>query len=210
VIHITAFFLLNAIKLILRMKKYVAFILIAFVSGSACKNRIKKNEIADVDKKNFFPVADYIQSEINYVDSLPLGIIKYTIHGNKADSVYIQSAEFNAIAKDFICADLNQNVFESEFSESSFIDQTTQAATFTYSTKNIKLELRRVDVIATVSEGSDKVSSIYLEKTTHKNDTLILKKLLWRTRKSFKIVTSKQFSNQSPVVEQLKVVWNPE
>jgi hypothetical protein len=43
-----------------------------------------------------------------------------------------------------------------------------------------------------------------------KNDTLIIKKLLWRTKKSFQIVTSKQFSAKSPEIEQIKVVWDPE
>jgi hypothetical protein len=193
------------------MKKYFVFILIVFAEVSACKSGNKKSETAnEAGKKNFFPVADYIQSEINYVDSLPLGIIKYSTKNHRTDSAYIQSAEFNEIAKVFFSADLKPSFFKNEFSESSFIDLTTQAATFTYSAKNSKRELRRVDVLATAGEGLNKVSSVYLEKIIHKNDTLIIKKLLWRTRKSFLIVTSKQLSNQIPVVEQLKVVWNPE
>jgi PBP1b-binding outer membrane lipoprotein LpoB len=210
VVTITAFFFVFS-KFILRMKKYFACLFIAGLFLNSCSDSSQKNEPQkQTEKKNFFPVADYIQSEINYVDSLPVAIIKYSIHNNATDSSFIHAAEFNQIASDFICDELRPAIFEAEFSESSFIDETTQSTTFTYSTKNDKLGLRRVDVLATTGDGSNKVSSIYLEKTIQKNDTLIIKKLLWKTKKSLQIVTSKQLLNKSPEIEQLKVIWDPE
>ncbi len=193
------------------MKKYFAFILIAAAIFYNCKSGDQKKEQPNQkEKKNYLPVADYILSEINYVDSLPVGILKYSIRDNKSDTAYIHAAAFNELAKDFICKDLEPEVFEKEFSESSFIDETTQATTFTYATKNSKLELQRVDVLATAKEGTNRVSSIYLEKSIQKNDTLITKKLLWKTKKNFQVVTIKEFANQRPEIEQLKVVWDQE
>lgn len=193
------------------MKKYFALLLFAAGIFSACRNNRDKNETSlQHEGKNFFPVADYISSEINYVDSLPLGIIKYLTWNNRTDTSYIHAAAFNELADDFVCEDLKPVIFENEFSESSFIDQSTQATTFTYSTKNNKLELQRVDVLATTGEVANKVSSIYLEKSIRKNDTLITKKLLWKTGKSFQIVTIKQFSDKKPEIEQLRVVWDLE
>jgi PBP1b-binding outer membrane lipoprotein LpoB len=210
VVPITAFFFVFY-EINLRMKKYFACLFFTGCFLNSCKNSSQKNEPQNqTEKKNFFPVADYIQSEINYVDSLPVAIIKYSIHNNTTDSSFIHAAEFNQIANDFICDELKPAIFEAEFSETSFIDETTQSTTFTYSTKNNKLELHRVDVLATMGDGSNKVSSVYLEKAMQKNDTLIIKKLLWRTKKSFQIVTSKQFSAKSPEIEQIKVVWDPE
>jgi c-di-AMP phosphodiesterase-like protein len=188
------------------MNKYVALIFIIVCILFACKSNKQKQ----IQKKKFFPVADYIESEINYVDSLPLGIIKYSTHNNRTDTAYIRAAAFNESAKDFISADLQENIFENDFSETSFIDESIQAITFTYAAKNNKLELQRVDVLATAGEGSNKVSSIYLEKSIQKNDTLITEKLLWKTKKGFQIVTIKKFSDKRPEIEQLKVVWNPE
>lgn len=193
------------------MRKIFVFIAMAAFLLHACQSGRGKNETPkQTGKKNFFPVADYIRSEINYVDSLPLGIVKYSINNNRTDTSYIQAAAFDQLAKEFMCEELKPDVFENEFTETSFIDQTTQSTTLTYSTKNDKLQLYRVDVIATAGEGSNNVSSIYLEKAFKKDDTLIIKKLLWKTRKSFQIVTSKQFSNKSHEPEQLKVVWDPE
>jgi hypothetical protein len=191
--------------------KYFIFIFIAVSLSIGCKSDAKKTQAQKQSvNKNFFPVADYIASEINYVDSLPLGIVKYSIHGTRTDSSYIQTAEFNQLAEDFKCEELRPAIFENEFSETSFIDETTESTTFTYSTKNDKLKLYRVDVLATADEGSNKVSSIYLEKAIHSGDTVIIKKLLWRTKKSFQIVTSKRFGSNGYEIEQLKVVWDPE
>jgi hypothetical protein len=191
--------------------KYFVFIFFAVALSVGCKNDAKKTQAQKQSaNKNFFPVADYIASEIHYVDSLPLGIVKYSIHDSRTDSAYIQAAEFDQLAKDFTCAELRPATFEHEFSETSFIDETTESTTFTYSTKNDKLELYRVDVLATAGEGSNKVSSIYLEKAIHSADTVITKKLLWRTKKSFQIVTSKRFGSNGYEIEQLRVVWDPE
>ncbi|HLK27772.1 MAG TPA: hypothetical protein VKT28_04275 [Puia sp.] len=193
------------------MRNALGVFCMIIIVACSCKNNTQKNGQEKKDeKKNFFPVNDYLKSEIQYVDSLPVGIKRYSTFGDKTDTAYIQSPEFNLIAKDFVCPELNPDIFEKEFSETSFIDETTHAATFTYATKNNKLELQRVDVLAATGDGLNKVSSVYLEKTIHKNDTLILKKLLWRTRTSFQIVTSTQISNQTPVVKQLKLVWGIE
>jgi hypothetical protein len=189
------------------MKKHFIFLLIA--AFCSCKNNTQKTGSQD-QKKNFFPVNAFIQNEINEVDSLPIAITKYNIQDNKTDTTYIQSPEFNQMAKEFICEDLKPENFEKEFSETSFIDETTHAATFTYSTKNSKLDVQRVDVLATSGDGMNKVSSIYLEKFMHKGDTAITKKLLWRAKTSFQIVTSMQVSDKPATVKQLKLVWGTE
>ena len=192
------------------MNKQFAFIFLVFAVLFSCKNSKPKETGNEDQKKNFFPVLDYLKSEIHYVDSLPLGITKYSTIGNKTDTAYIKSPEFDKFADDFLSTDLEPQNFEKEFSETSFMDETTHSATFTYATKNSKLELQRVDVLANTIDGANKVSSIYLEKKSHKNDTLIVEKLLWRTRTSFQIATSTQVSIQPPIVKQLKLVWGTE
>ncbi len=192
------------------MKKQLAFLFLLFVVLFSCKNNKPKETGKENDKKDFFPVSDYLKSEIHYVDSLPLGITKYSTLNNKTDTAYIKSSEFDQFANDFLSADLKPENFEKEFSETSFMDETTHSATFTYSTKNNKLELQRVDVLANTIDGANKVSSVYLEKKFHKNDTLIIQKLLWRTGTSFQIATSTQISTHPAIIKQLKLVWGTE
>ncbi len=176
---------------------------------SACKNQEQKKTADEKHEKNsFFPVADYMGSEIGYVDSLPLRMIKYVTQNGKTDSAFIKLEEFDKLAHEFLPAEIYDSVFQKDFDENSFLDQTTQSLTFTYSTKNSKSQLQRVDVLANRTSGFDKVRSVYMEKNEIKNDTLVLKKMYWRAKKSFEIITILQPPNQPQLSNHLKVVWD--
>ena len=210
-IKVTAFFI-HATNKLQKMKIYIVLIVSISLIGSACKNKEEKKdpETATQDKKNYLHVGDFLSSEILYVDSLPLGISKYVTHPTQTDTTYIQAPEFDQVANLFLCPELDQKTFENEYGETSFIDQTTNAASFVYESKNPKLDLRRVDVVASANGFSNNITSVYLEKEINKNDTTIIQKLLWKTRKSLQVTTSKQYQKQPPIVEQTKIVWNPE
>ncbi|HTQ27489.1 MAG TPA: hypothetical protein VMI35_05140, partial [Puia sp.] len=94
------------------------------------------------------------------------------------------------------------------FTESSFIDQTTQSVTFTYSTADAGHILRRVDVLASPEQGFNKVKSIYMEKTINKGDSIVIKKMYWKAKRSFQIISILEAGNQPAVTSQLKVVWD--
>lgn len=191
------------------MKNYRLLILAISYLFLACHNNDKKeNTQKQEGKKDFFPIADYIKSEINYVDSIPLGIVKYSIQNGKTDSIFIKTDEFNQLAQEFLPAELKDSIFEKNFTETSFLDQTTQLLTFTYSTKNTTIQLQRVDVLATPSNGFDKVKSIYMEKNFIRKDTSITMKMYWRAKKSFQIISILQPTNQQSVTKQVKVVWD--
>ena len=161
-----------------------------------------------VEKKTFFPVADYLKSEISYVDSLPGGILKYSTVGGKTDSVYIPSSEFDKLASEFLPPELTDSVFTREFSENSFIDQTTQAVTFTYEPVTPTQELRRVDILAAQGSGIDRVKSVYMEKTTNTGSTTVIKKMFWKAKRSFQVISISQTDNQPAVSSELRVVWD--
>jgi hypothetical protein len=191
------------------MKNYRLLILAISYLFLACHNNDEKvNTQKQEEKKDFFPIADYIKSEINYVDSMPLGIIKYNIRNGKTDSVFIKTDEFDQLAQEFLPTELKDSIFEKNFTETSFLDQTTQLLTFTYSTKNSTIQLQRVDVLATPSNGFDKVKSVYMEKNFIRKDTSVTMKMYWRAKKSFQIISILQPTNQQPVTKQLKVVWD--
>ena len=192
------------------MKNYfLVFVSISFLS-IACKNdQQKTTEEEKKEEKNFFPVADYIKGEISYVDSLPLRMMKYVTINGKTDSNFLKLEDFNELAREFLPNELiDSAIFEKEFSENSFLDQTTQSLTFTYATKNDKLALQRVDVVANRTTGFDKVRSIYMEKSIARNDTTIQKKMYWRAKKSFEIVSISRIPNRPQSTDHLKVVWD--
>jgi hypothetical protein len=189
--------------------KYLMIILTGATFFNSCKDQKPTTApVEQTEKKSYFPVVDFLKGQIHYVDSLPVAILKIVTENNKRDSSYIKSEEFDKLAQDFILPDLQQDIFEKGFKESSFIDQTTQSATFNYISTDSKLSLQRVDVLATPDELYSKVKSIFLQQTLNKNDTIIVKKMYWQTNKHFQIATSVQAPDQPKKIKQLQVTWD--
>jgi hypothetical protein len=192
------------------MKKNCLFVFL-LISVFACKNHSTTNAVSSSDSlvtKNYFPVASFIRDEIAYVDSTPLAIMKQKIINGQKDSAYIKNDEFQKLAKEFIPAVLTSPDFEKDYIETSFMDQTTESITFTYASKNKEQEVTRIDVLAKPGYSSVKVKSIYMEKVLNKNDTLFSKKMYWKAKHNFQILTSTQHSGGKAVTELVKVIWD--
>jgi hypothetical protein len=140
--------------------------------------------------------------EINYVDSLPVGIMKYTTTEKRVDSGYIKPPEFRALAYEFLSSDLEEEQFKKNFDEVSFFDQGTRYATFNYTPKIANTEVKRVDVISAQGSQFDKVNSIYIEKKSNDADGE-LRKLYWKAGRHFQIIREDSTGKQSII----KVVW---
>ena len=199
------------------MKYLIALSLILGLTFVSCKNprqrtaQTSKDSIPPNDTANtFFPVAEYLETEILHVDSVPLALKKFTTVNNKTDSAFILVPEFNTLAKQFLPQELHDGRFEKDYTESSFMDKLTQSVTFTYSTAVQELPLKRVDVQTIPYNGSQKVKSIYLEKNYSSGDSLITQKMYWRAGKSFQIATRMTPKGKPSVEQLLKVVWDEE
>jgi hypothetical protein len=199
------------------MKHLVVFFLAgSLLLASACKNHPQSTTDTPTDSlaakdstaNVFFPVADYLETEILYVDSTPLAVKKYTIQDDHKDSGYIQPAEFNMIAKAFLLPEFRNGSFQKNYQETSFIDKSSQTATFTYSTTDKTLPLQRVDVITVPNNGSSRVKSVYLQKHFRTGDTVVVQKMYWRAGRSFQILTETNVSGRPSVEKQVQVVWN--
>jgi hypothetical protein len=176
------------------------FIILIF---AACNNPQPETKIepihTDTTSQNFFPIQDFLKSEIAAVNEASSGIKKYTSTGNKKDSNYIQLDEFSRLAQEFLPNALNDSIFKKEFKETSFIDKATEGGTFFYSTSNPAIALKRADVVTQKTDSYDKVKSIYLEKISDS----ITKKLYWKPGRNFQII-----SLTPKGTELIKVVWD--
>src|SRR4051812_18989142 len=73
--------------------------------------------------QSFYPFPQYIQSQVAYVDSVPLGIEMMRFYnGIKTDSTFIDRSKFKQLAKEFLEIDPNQNNFRGNYEETSFKD----------------------------------------------------------------------------------------
>jgi hypothetical protein len=162
----------------------------------------------DSTRNPFFPVADYLETEIMRVDSFPIATMKYNVRNGRTDSGYIPLPEFNALALQFLLPEFEDGSFEKNYTENSFVDRASQSVTFTYSTTDQSLPLQRVDVVTASGTQGNLVKSIYLEKTRVAGDSVILQKMYWQAGRNFQIISLIRVKGQRPVQQQVRVVWN--
>jgi hypothetical protein len=197
------------------MKKIVLACIGGWLVYSACGHRSPSpsskpadtSSLSDTTQKTYFPVADVLESEIREIDTTPVAIQKLVIANGRKDSAFIKPAEFNALAMQFLAPEFRNGGFETNFTETSFIDNATHDATFTYSTTNENLSLQRVDVVAAQQGSSHHVKSIYLERNRVSGDSNILEKMYWRTGRRFQVISLINVKGHAPVERQLIVSW---
>jgi hypothetical protein len=156
----------------------------------------------------YFPVADVLASEIREVDSTPLAIRKFVIYDGRTDSSFIKPAEFDALAMQFMVPEFRNGQFEKDFTETSFMDNATQDATFTYSATDKNLPLQRVDIIAAPHGTVHQLKSVYLERTRVSGDSSILEKMYWQAGKQFQVISLIRIKGGPPAQRRVIVSWD--
>ncbi len=196
--------------------KYLAVLCLAgtLLSG-ACVNHqptiASHDSIPGTDssaKNSFFPVADYLQTEILNVDSTPVALVRYSVSNNKMDSAFISAPEFNTLALQFLPPEIRDGSLAKNFTESSFADKTTGSITFSYTPIDKSNPLLRVDVQTVQGRRAQEVKSIYMEIRRAAGDSLVLQKMLWTSKRNFQIVALTQLKGGGQQERQVKVVWD--
>ena len=161
----------------------------------------------DTATSDHFPIVEVLESEIREVDSTPVAIKRVVMANGRRDSAFIKPAEFNVLAMQFIPAELRDGRFEKEFTETSFMDNATHDATFTYSTNDKDLPLQRLDIVASPQGATHQVKTVYLERIRVSGDSSILEKMYWRSHHRFQIISLINVKGRPPVQRQLIVSW---
>lgn len=193
-----------------RFMKPVFFCLLFLIF--ACTSNVDssgKNPAPNPDTaRHYFPVMDFLKSEIAYVDSLPGGIKIFRTMNTTTDSSYIEASVFDHYAREFIAKDIDSAGLASGYQEQSFFDNTTNASTFIYTAQGDEKEVRQIHVLAKPDAAYDRVISIYMEKFTRTPDSTFLKKMTWKPGKEFTINQSVQGADANPSISQIRIVWD--
>lgn len=192
---------------------------LAFLLFTACNSNNNKAPQNDIQKATdtsnahviFFPVADYIKSQVHLADSLKLLLIKIVIKEKDSIPTSLSQQEFIKIAEQFYEPDISSAELKPQYKETAFADQSIPSITLTYTTTNTSLEIQRLDVLIKPDPvQSDKVRSIYIEKSFNKGDTSFSKKLYWKADKNCQVITTAQVNNEAPVTSVEKISWSGE
>ena len=159
-------------------------------------------------KNSFFPVADFLETEILNVDSMPVALVRYTTSNKQTDSAFISPPEFNSLALQFLPPEIRDGGLEKNFTESSFSDKTTGSMTFSYTPIDKDNPLQRVDVQTVQGRRAQEVKNIYMEIRRMAGDSQVLRKMLWTSKRNFQIVALTQLKGGEQQVRQVKVVWD--
>lgn len=191
------------------MKKQLFIFLILF--PFTLHNCTNNNTSSDQSQKDtagnaFYPVGNYIRSQLTYIDSMPLAVIKYTTIHNVTDTSIIDKKDFKHVAAAFMTPDISSPEYKSQYEEHSFIDATLGTITLAYTAKNDKVPVRKADIL--LDQEDTEVKTIYIEKNIPGTDSSVIKKMLWIANLNCQITTLVQKAGQPEAIILERYVWD--
>lgn len=191
------------VRIILR-----AMACILTIIAVSCNNRSEtsKEITYDNDSLTFYPIRDYLQTQIADVVRTPYFIYRLTVQDGKRDSVVISSAEFSSLTTPFTAWNIDSPGVKKYYREDAFNDASTNSITFSYTTRNKKLPLQQADVL--LEPETQKVKRVFLQVVQSNNDTIIIYKLGWKADKSCTIAKSILPGKDHELTSHTTVVWN--
>jgi hypothetical protein len=165
---------------------------------------------ADTDTTAHLPIADFLRDDIRKVETFAGGILQKVSRGTQKDSTYLRLEEFQRRAQQFILKELDSAYFQQHFKQTSLMDETSRLLNFIYTPKDSVSSLQKVVVYVAPSLASDNVDRIYMETASNEGDTIVEKRLTWKMRQYFYVLTRKQPKTGDPITTMEKLIWDPQ
>ncbi len=188
------------------MKKQL--FLLALLSTLAlynCRNNTSPGQKDNADRE-FYPIGSFIHSQLLYIDSMPLAVIKYTTLDNITDTAIMGKNDFKTIADTFMTPDIGSPELKPQYKETSFIDATLGTVTLTYTAMDIDSGIKKADVL--LDQESTSVKNIYIEKILPGTDSSVTKKMLWTANRNCQITTLIRKKGQPEKIVLERYVWD--
>ncbi len=174
----------------------------------ACKQKqpVQSPPVYENDTVHFFPVKDFIQSQIREVDSIPYFLYAITEKEGKRDSAALSREAFNQATAVFTRYDINDPAVKKFYSEAVFNDESTRSYTIHYATGNRELPVQSMDIL--LSQDDQHVKRIFITLLQNKGDSTVFSRLGWKTGESCTIVSSTPGNAGKGSTAETTFVWN--
>ena len=184
---------------------FLIFLPLAFYN---CRNNTTASSGTKKDDafKTFYPVGSFINSQLIYIDSMPLAVLKYTTINHVTDTSIVDKKDFKDIAAIFMTPDISSPELKPQYEETSFIDATLGTITLTYTARNEKAVIRKTDIL--LNQENTRVKTIYIEKNLPGTDSTITRKMLWTANRNCQITTLVQKKEQPEAIILERYVWD--
>jgi hypothetical protein len=175
-------------------------------NNNAAGDSVPETSVQNTDTSKFYPVKDFLQSQIQDLSSIPYFIYELHKEDNKAqDSSLVTATELAAYTGKFTAYDINDPALKPQFKESVFFDASLGTLTLSYSTKATNVPLKDVEVL--MDENSKEVKMIFMSFQTSYTDSVVFERLGWEKNKSFYI--NRMIQSEKGIVKTVtkKVIW---
>lgn len=156
------------------------------------------------DTVKFFLTTPFLLSQIQYLDSTPIGMLMVSGEEGK-DSTYINKDQFHALAYQFLQPDLNDTALSPYYTEESYFDPDLNKIITTISTKKRDAMISQAQVY--LNKETRSVTGLYIEKNYSVGDTDVQQRLRWKADRNFQIITRKLAGGKENTTNQL-VIWD--
>jgi hypothetical protein len=186
--------------------------MLAVLAVTSCKQPGKKQPAAAIsktdrvaDSSKTFLLTPFILSQVQYVDSTPLGIELISDINGRKDSSYISKKQFDELAYQFIRPDLNDTGLSKKYREENFYDESTDAVIQHISTVKEDVIIRSAQVYLDKENGN--IKGVYLEKNFVLDGNPVNQKLRWKKDRHFQVITIRSV-NGKEIIENQKIIWD--
>jgi hypothetical protein len=125
-------------------------------------------------KPQYYPIRFFIEKELAIIDSFHIPITRYEVNSTGSNSSIMNITAFRGVVNELLLNNLSTTDALDDYKETTINDLSLNFITLSYTDpeKNItKIDLH-------IDPQTEKVKSLYAEKTDKKNDSLITRKIL--------------------------------
>jgi hypothetical protein len=190
------------------MKTFLPPFVLLLLTVSSCKEKPKEED------KKYVSIPSLIEKQVSHVDTSLYSIQKIIITDSvHTDTTYIRREEFRDAAKDFFAIpDMSSPGVANRFKEESSYDTLIRRVILTYTPVDPKKEeFQKQQLLISqdvMEDGSNKVTSIIIDRVRNNRDGYFAQNMLWQTDKNFLVTTTTQKPGEPEKITTTKVVWN--
>jgi hypothetical protein len=161
------------------------------------------------DRTNIFPVTSFLRAQLKELDTMPVTPLFVKSENGKKDSTWMKRPDIRKMALPFLSLVIDSATMHSFFKESSFLDQTINAYTFSYDPKKTlpdSITLTHWDVY--MDPQTNSIQRIYIVKEMDSANQSITKQLTWLVNKWYSIRTITQKKGYDAEIKEEKMIWD--
>ena len=178
---------------------------IALLSMCACRDR-SPNDLPIEERKNLFlPAITFVAAELDLIDSLPVGVLRYRTTRQGSDTGIVSKPVFRQLMQAWFGKDFAEAPLHTDYRRKVFHDATIGRVTITCDTEDPDANFRRLDIL--MDPETDAIRSLYVEKVSETPEGKLVQKLYWSAGRQCRISKTPDGGQAPAADEAITYAW---